>query len=85
MPTHGDCTDALLEELRGDGVDDEELAARLQIEGVEAFAQSWQTLMTCLRDKQIALAPATRLERKKSDPLPSHGGHDSTSDRVQAM
>jgi transaldolase len=50
--------DGVLDELRRAGIDAEALAARLQNEGVKAFADSWHALMTCLRDKQTALAPA---------------------------
>lgn len=58
MPVDGGYAEEVLEEFRSEGVDDEALAARLQIEGVEAFAGSWHALMSCLREKQDALTPA---------------------------
>jgi transaldolase len=58
LAADGGGDDGVLEELRRAGIDAATLAARLQNEGVQAFADSWHALMTCLRDKQAALAPA---------------------------
>ncbi len=44
--------DAVLEEFRREGVDDEALAARLQEEGVTAFAKSWCALLAQISEKR---------------------------------
>jgi transaldolase len=46
----------LIEEFHREGVDDAALAARLQREGVEAFATSWHALLTRIREKSTAHA-----------------------------
>ncbi len=51
MPADGGYADAVLEEFRREGVDDEKLAERLQREGVDAFAQSWHQMLTRIREK----------------------------------
>ena len=51
MPFDGGQSEAVLEEFRREGVDDEALAARLQREGVQAFAKSWQALLARIKDK----------------------------------
>jgi transaldolase len=51
MPAHGGDAEAVLDEFKRAGVDDEALAARLQREGVETFAKSWGALMACIREK----------------------------------
>ena len=51
LPTDGGYAEAVLEEFRREGVDDEALAARLQQEGVAAFAKSWSALMSRIREK----------------------------------
>ena len=48
---------ARIEEFHREGVDDEALAARLQREGVEAFAVSWHALLTRIREKCAMPAP----------------------------
>ena len=48
--------DAVLEEFRREGVDDAALAARLQVQGVEAFANSWHTLLSRIREKSAPAA-----------------------------
>jgi transaldolase len=55
LPTDGGYAEAVLEEFRREGVDDEALAARLQQEGVEAFAKSWSALMSRIREKEFAI------------------------------
>jgi transaldolase len=57
MPTDGGYAEAVIGEFRREGVDDDALAARLQCEGVDAFAASWHALLTRIRDKSAA--PAT--------------------------
>jgi transaldolase len=51
MPADGGYADAVLEEFRREGVDDDALARRLQREGVQSFATSWHALLTRLREK----------------------------------
>ena len=58
LPADGGYAEAVLEEFRREGVDDEALAARLQQEGVEAFAKSWSTLMSRIREKSSQSAMA---------------------------
>lgn len=58
LPLDGGDAEAVLEEFRREGVDDEVLAATLQLEGTEAFARSWGDLMHCLASKSDALTTA---------------------------
>ncbi len=51
LPADGGSAEAMLDEFRREGVDDEALAARLQREGVEAFAKSWSALVSRIREK----------------------------------
>lgn len=51
LPADGGYAQAVLDEFRREGVDDEALAARLQREGVEAFAKSWSGLMARILEK----------------------------------
>ena len=51
LPADGGNAEAVLEEFRREGVDDEALAARLQREGVEAFTASWSALMVRIKEK----------------------------------
>ena len=53
LPFDGGQSEAVLEEFRREGVDDEALAARLQREGVQAFAKSWQALLARIKDKAV--------------------------------
>ena len=53
LPLDGGHSEAVLEEFRREGVDDEALAARLQREGVEAFAKSWQALLARINEKAV--------------------------------
>jgi len=61
LSTDGGYAEAVLEEFRREGVDDQALAARLQNEGVEAFATSWSALLAQIRDKspQALTVPST--------------------------
>ena len=52
----GGYAEAVIEEFRREGVDDDALAARLQREGVDAFATSWHSLLTRIREKCAAPA-----------------------------
>ncbi len=51
LAVDGGYSEAVLEEFRREGVDDEALAARLQHEGVQAFAKSWSALLTRIKGK----------------------------------
>ena len=51
LPLDGGYAEVVIEEFHREGVDDEALAARLQREGVDAFATSWHTLLTRIREK----------------------------------
>ena len=63
MPADGGYAEAVLEEFRREGVDDEALAARLQREGVQAFAKSWSGLLARIREKSSVPGAATATER----------------------
>lgn len=56
LPADGGDADAVIEELRRAGVDDQALAARLQREGVLAFAKSWSNLVSRIKEKSSPLA-----------------------------
>ena len=58
LPADGGFAEAVLAEFRRETVDDEALAARLQQEGVEAFAKSWSALMSRIREKSSQPATA---------------------------
>lgn len=62
LPADGGYADAVLDEFRREGIDDDALAARLQREGVAGFVSSWGALMGRLREKCAAatLDPAWR-------------------------
>ena len=53
LPFDGGQSEAVLEEFRREGVDGEALAARLQREGVQAFAKSWQALLARISEKAV--------------------------------
>jgi transaldolase len=55
LPRDGGYVEVVLDEFRREGVDDEVLAARLQREGVAAFAASWATLLARIREKSRPL------------------------------
>lgn len=59
LPTDGGNAEAVIEEFRSKGVDDDALAARLQREGVDAFATSWHALLTRIREKCASPALGT--------------------------
>ncbi|MET3117295.1 transaldolase [Undibacterium sp. GrIS 1.8] len=56
LPTDGGFAQAVLEEFRREGVDDEALAERLQTEGVASFAKSWEALILLIAEKGRQLA-----------------------------
>ena len=58
LPIDGGYSEAVLEEFRREGVDDEALAAQLQDEGVRAFAKSWSALMAQIKKKSLPTASA---------------------------
>ena len=51
LPQDGGYAEVLIEQFGREGVDVNALAARLQREGVAAFANSWHALLTRIRDK----------------------------------
>lgn len=55
LPADGGYAEAVLEEFRREGVDDEDLAARLQREGADAFIASWQALLARIEEKSTSL------------------------------
>ena len=57
LPHDGGYAEVVIEEFRREGVDDDALAARLQREGVDAFATSWHALLTRIREKCASPAP----------------------------
>ena len=54
LPRDGGYAEAVIEEFHREGVDDDALAARLQREGVDAFATSWHALLARIREKCAA-------------------------------
>ncbi len=56
LPVDGGNAEAVLDELRRDGVDERALAVRLQREGADAFAKSWRALLSSIADKSSQLA-----------------------------
>lgn len=51
MPADGGYAEAVLQEFVREGVDDNALAARLQREGIDAFATAWHALLSRLRER----------------------------------
>ena len=62
LPTDGGFAEAVLAEAQREGIDDRELAAQLQREGVEAFTQSWQGLMARIHEKRTRSATSAVVE-----------------------
>ena len=56
LPADGGYAEAVLEEFRREGVDDEALAERLQREGADTFVTSWQALLSRIREKSGSLS-----------------------------
>ncbi len=56
MPADGGDAEAVLEEFKREGVDEDALAARLQREGAESFSKSWNALLSRLAEKRSQLA-----------------------------
>ena len=56
MPVDGGDAEPVIAEFRRLGIDDAALAARLQHEGADAFAKSWASLLSGIRDKSAQLA-----------------------------
>ena len=56
MAADGGDAEAVLEEFKREGVDEDALAAQLQREGAEAFSKSWNALMSRLAEKRSHLA-----------------------------
>ena len=60
MPADGGDAEHILRQFATSGVDVAELATRLQREGAQSFADSWNKLMRCLASKNGALAAPGR-------------------------
>ena len=58
LPADGGYAEAVLDEFKREGVDDVALAARLQRDGLQAFAKSWSGLMARIREKSSQPAAA---------------------------
>ena len=58
LPLDGGDAETLIEAFRHEGGDDDALAARLQSEGVDAFATSWHALLSRIHEK--CASPAER-------------------------
>jgi len=56
LPVDGGYAEAVLEEFRREGVNDEALAERLQRDGVDGFVKSWHVLLGQVREKCLAAA-----------------------------
>jgi transaldolase len=56
MPVDGGYAEAVLEEFRREGVDDDALAAQLQREGTESFSTSWWALLSRIKEKSLQMA-----------------------------
>ena len=63
MRTDGGYAEAVIDEFKREGVDDEVLAAKLQREGVKAFAKSWSGLMARIREKSSPSPPLAEVAR----------------------
>ena len=64
LPVDGGYAETVLDEFKREGVDDEALAARLQREGVQAFAKSWSALMARIRE--MSSQPAATVARART-------------------
>jgi transaldolase len=56
MPVDGGSAEAVLEEFRRAGVDDDALARQLQREGTDAFSKSWKSMLSKIVEKSALLA-----------------------------
>jgi transaldolase len=56
LPADGGPAEAVLEEFRREGVDDDALAGQLQRDGVLAFGKSWGALLARIREKSVGSA-----------------------------
>ena len=55
LPIDGGYAEAVIEEFRREGVDDDALARQLQQEGADAFSKSWTGLLARIREKSAQL------------------------------
>ena len=58
LPAGGGYAEAVLEEFRREGIDDDVLAAQLQLQGIDMFAKSWRGLMSRISEKRLQAAKA---------------------------
>ena len=68
LPADGGLADAVLEEFRREGVDDDALAAQLQRDGVLAFAKSWGGLLARIKEKSAESATTGATATAKGTP-----------------
>ncbi len=59
VPVGGGNAEEVIEEFRGQGIDDEALATRLQREGADAFVKSWKALLSRIGEKRSLLVGAS--------------------------
>jgi transaldolase len=59
LPADGGYSQAVIDEFRREGINDDALAATLQRQGVDAFTNSWHALLNCVRAKSLAYAELT--------------------------
>ncbi|HUW00095.1 MAG TPA: transaldolase [Gallionella sp.] len=52
---HAETVEAVIAEFTREGVDDEALAAKLQREGAQSFAKSWNDLIACIATRTVEL------------------------------
>lgn len=77
LPPDGGYAEAVLDEFRREGVDDDALAERLQREGIEAFAKSWHALLSRIEEKSSRLAEAGSHRRAMQTSSGRPGQHTS--------
>jgi transaldolase len=58
LPVDGGDAEAVIGEIRRQGIDVETLAARLQHEGAGAFTRSWQTMLSRIEERRAQLVGA---------------------------
>ncbi len=57
LPVDEGYAEEVLAEFTREGINDEALAADLQIDGTESFAKSWRDLLACIASKSALIAP----------------------------
>jgi len=52
---HAETVEAVIAEFTREGINDEALAAELQLEGAQSFAKSWNDLIACIATRTVEL------------------------------